>query len=658
LTLSVSVFIIRLLMAPLQYDYVDNPFFILAQLSTMEGRPMSPPTAFVNIVGGLFLKLNPTPYIYFWAMIGGALCNALTAGFLGLLASRIFRGSHYLIIAGVLVSFVGSPFDNMDAIIQYYTLSRLLVIIYLYLFIYLVSRETDMDYPYLFLGMLNAMLIFCLPQLIFYLFIPLIFFSIESFLFKSQKFRWKEFLFILVGFFITLLLMLGLLEIFGFYAYPEPIFSFHEDAPSLFALMHDNYNYHDLFMNGGLDFVWVILIVLLFVDEHKFKTSKSFLFCLTLCLPICYLILKFVSVYENDIHGIFQMQFALYSYLNRIMLLFPCYLVILFTIYYFYPDWKKIFSDQGFNYHLANEKFSMEFKLKMSHQQNEESQGFLASGVSPRHSLKIFLKKFSKLSVLNFVGISTVCCFVVLTFHVFSSMGLYRAYYMQPIALLFFLIPAIQLSIYRKKRIYIISFCIFMMVASLLIQNTFSYSQPLKTSFTDAFISAPLRGLFYEKKYVLTQNEFIQEASQYIQPGTKIFMPSQEYGLLLALNARPQYVSYFIPGNHLKKLQNGERPEWILLHPQPWWEEVIRKEFRLRFMPEDNLMFAPFSCLQDIKLHLPKQSTLYGYIDMIYWLRKIILPEEYELVIKQEHYRLYRHKGRTKHSHEYENSSG
>ncbi len=636
-------------MVPFQYDSVDSPFFILTQLSTMEGRPMSPPTAFANIVGGLFLKLNPTPYIYFWAMIGGALCNALTAGFLGLLASRIFQGSPYLIIAGVLVSIIGSPFDNMDAIIQYYTLSRLLVIIYLYLFIYLVSRKKNTGFPYLFLGMLNAMLIFCLPQLIIYCVIPLIYFSIESFLFKSHEFRWKGLFFTIGGFFIFLLVILGLLNIFGFFAYPGPFFSSHKDALPLFALLHSNY--HDLFQFYWFDLFWVILIVLLFVDKRKFKISKSILFCLILCLPICYLILKFASFYEKDIYNIWQMQFALYGSLNRTIILFPCYLAIFFIIYHFYPMCKNnvLYNKKGINCYLDNEIFRMAFTFKISPQQDEESQNVLTTVQTRLHLLGCFLKNFSKLPESNFVGISVVCCFVVLTFHICSSMGIYRAYYMQPIVLLFFLIPAIQFSIYCKKRFFINTFCVFLILASLLLQSIFSYSQPLKTSFTDAFIARPLRGMFFEKEYVLEQNKFIQEASQYIQPGIKIFMPTQEYGLLLALNARPQYAQYCIPADYLDKLRKGDRPEWILLHPQSWWEELLRKECNLQFLPENDIMFASLDCLQYIKSNLSQNNSLYDYIDIVFLLRKTILSEEYELVIKQDHYRLYHYKGKTKH---------
>ena len=606
---------------------------------------MSPSTVFVNIIGGLFLKLNPTTYIYFWALIGGALCNALTAGFLGLFAALIFRGSPYLIIFGVLVSIIGSPFDNMDAIIQYYTLPRLIIITYLYLFIYLVSREADTVAPYFFLGALNSILIFCLPQLVIYCAIPLIYFSIESFVFKSHEFRWKEFLFIIGGFSFSLLLMLAVFNMFGYFEYPESFFSFHANAMSFFDLLYSNY--HDLFQLHWFDIVWIILIVLLFMDEKRFK-FKRLLFCLTLCFPICYLILKISSIGEKDVFNIWHMQFFLYSDMNRTIILFPCFLAIFLIIYHFYPLCKNIFLKRNIIFGNSKVRMSFTFKMSPKHGHGELSQDLTTDSQIRCHPLKNFLKKISKLPESSFFGISIVCCFVILTFHVCSSMGAYRAYYMQPVASMFFLIPAIQISIRNNKRFYINALCIFLIVSNLLIQNIFSYSQPIKTSFTEAFISLPLRGLFYEKEYVLAQNEFVQEASRHIQPGSKIFMPTQEYGLLLALNARPQYVSYCIPANYLDKLRKGDRPEWILLHPHPWWEAVIRQENNIRFLPEKDLIFAPISSLRYIKDHLQPNSVIYAYIDIVYFLRKIVFPKEYELVIKHNHYHLYRYKGQAK----------
>ena len=123
---------------------------------------------------------------------------------------------------------------------------------------------------------------------------------------------------------------------------------------------------------------------------------------------------------------------------------------------------------------------------------------------------------------------------------------------MQPIVLLFFLIPAIQFSIYCKNAFYQYFLC-FLILASLLLQSIFLFPAA-KNVIYRCFYRAPITRMFFEKEYVLEQNKFIQEASQYIQPGIKIFMPTQEYGLLL-FNARPQYAQYCIPADYLDKLR-------------------------------------------------------------------------------------------------------
>jgi hypothetical protein len=91
--------------------------------------------------------------------------------------------------------------------------------------------------------------------------------------------------------------------------------------------------------------------------------------------------------------------------------------------------------------------------------------------------------------------------------------------------------------------------------------------------------------LFYEKEYVLAQNEFVQEASRHIQPGSKIFMPTQEYGLLLALNARPQYVSYCIPGTIWINCEKEIDRNGFFCIPIPGGKQ-LSQENNIRFLPE------------------------------------------------------------------------